>query len=222
MKKIIKASASGAKYAPIIGRDLDWFENDIERYVGKNAATLKKFLKDQDFVLDEMSGPARDSAWESWRLDTEAGNIMVVFYYDLIPTPNSGRLKDGKVTKAYVEDNQDAGAIRDEEARLFSSRKISGSKKRIVADEYYPENYADLGYGGLDNAIDQFNELRSILKNILAEMDEFAENYDEWGGKTPAIEMFSGPDDAQDFADEFYTLGKEAENIWTSVLAALR
>ena len=222
MKKIIKASASGAKYAPIIGRDLDWFENDIERYVGKNAATLKKFLKDQDFVLDEMSGPARDSAWESWRLDTEAGNIMVVFYYDLIPTPNSGRLKDGKVTKAYVEDNQDAGAIRDEEARLFSSRKISGSKKRIVADEYYPENYSDLGYDGLDEAVKQFDELRSILSTILGELDEFAEEYDEWGGSTSTLEMFSGPDDAKAFAGTFYNLNKEAENILESVLAELR
>lgn len=100
--------------------------------------------------------------------------------------------------------------------------KLQRKNRVIRASEYYPENYADMGYAGLDEAVKQFDELRSILTTILGELNEFAEEYDEWGGMTPTLEMFDSPSDAMAFADTFYNLNKEAENILDSVLAELR
>lgn len=175
-KRTVRASASGAKYAPIIGRDLDWFENDVEKYVGKKATTIRKFLEGQDFVLDEMSGPARDSAWESWRLDTEAGNIQVIFYFDLIPVKGSNKLNEGKITKAYVEDNQDAGTIRDEEARLFSSKKVSCSVKTSKIKKAVKASIAVKAAWSSNDA--HMSMLDVIYKKKNKYINEFKANYD--------------------------------------------
>ena len=127
-RRDVKASASGAKYAPIVTSDFAYLKSDILRYFGKKASTLRSKLEDWDFRKDYetmLPHSSNDAPMqETWTLDTEAGSVEVKFQYA------STRGRDGKVSDIEVIDNQDAGAIRDEEARLFSSKKVSCSTKR--------------------------------------------------------------------------------------------
>lgn len=84
-------------------------------------------------------------------------------------------------------------------------------KKFIKADELYPENYNDLGYEGLDDAVRELNRAIENAKTMLSTLEGIADEYDEWGGSTPTLEMFAGPDDAMDFAKE---MGKLADKLY--------
>lgn len=84
-------------------------------------------------------------------------------------------------------------------------------KKAVKADELYPENYNDLGYEGLDDAVDALKRAIENAKVMLSTLEGIADEYDEWGGSTPTIEMFAGPDDAIDFAEE---MNKIADKLY--------
>lgn len=94
---------------------------------------------------------------------------------------------------------------------INASRKDKNMKKFIKADELYPENYNDLGYEGLDDAVKELNRAIENAKIMLSTLEGIADEYDEWGGSTPTLEMFAGPDDAMDFAKE---MGKLADKLY--------
>ena len=89
--------------------------------------------------------------------------------------------------------------------------KKPAPKKAVKADELYPENYNDLGYEGLDDAVDALKRAIENAKVMLSTLEGIADEYDEWGGSTPTIEMFAGPDDAIDFAEE---MNKIADKLY--------
>lgn len=84
-------------------------------------------------------------------------------------------------------------------------------KRAVKADEIYPENYNDLGYEGLDDAVAALKRAIENAKVMLSTLEGIADEYDEWGGSTPTIEMFAGPDDAMDFAEE---MNKIADKLY--------
>ena len=163
-RKRITASASGTVYAPIIGRDFEWFKSDAERYIGKSVESIRRFLKDNDFRRDitkrvphtlNQSAPMA----EQWTLVTEAGSIELTFCYD-----ESSR-GSGNVHRVFVEDKQDPKLIADEESRLFSSTQIMADAADVgeYDDETSEEIYYSLSieenpqgnyYETLDEAID--------------------------------------------------------------------
>lgn len=75
-------------------------------------------------------------------------------------------------------------------------------KQAVKADEMYPENYNDLGYEGFDDAVAALKRAIENAKVMLSTLEGIADEYDEWGGSTPTIEMFRGPDEAMDFVKE--------------------
>ena len=136
-KSSIKASASGAKYAPIVTSDFAYLKSDILRYVGKEPSALRSKLEDLDFREDGETMLPHSSydlpMEERWSLDTEAGSVKVKFWYTYYTRERvDGRIRhrEGEVSDIEVTDNQDACAIRDEESRLFSSKEVSCSTKR--------------------------------------------------------------------------------------------
>ena len=163
-RKRITASASGTVYAPIIGRDFEWFKSDAERYVGKSAESIRRFLKENDFREDSkmtvphiINGTAQMA--EMWTLTTDAGSIEITFYYD------ASSREYGKVLRVFVEDKQDPKLIADEESRLFSSTQIMADAADVgeYDDETSEEIYYSLSieenpqgnyYETLDEAID--------------------------------------------------------------------
>lgn len=71
-------------------------------------------------------------------------------------------------------------------------------RRRIRASEYYPENYFDLGYENLDLALDSIDTLENSideLGGLLIEIRGMTDN---------EIEAFTGPDDAEKFANAIY------------------
>lgn len=91
--------------------------------------------------------------------------------------------------------------------KVYSNKKkYIKNSRRIVADEYIPENYADLGYDGLDDAIRAVTELRYELQEFINSIDDAISEYTEFGGYTPTEEWFDGPDSAYDFAEKCYDL----------------
>lgn len=94
---------------------------------------------------------------------------------------------------------------------VAASNRPAPRKRAIKADEYYPENYAEMGYDGLDDAIQAMNDLMTNLQDLMNEVTEFANQYEGWQSDsdrgyhieaTPMLEMFSGPDDAFYFAEK--------------------
>ena len=92
-----------------------------------------------------------------------------------------------------------------------ASNKPAPRRRAIKADEYYPESYADLGYDGLDGAVNALNRAIENAEALLQDLKGLAEQYDEWGGSTPTIEMFASPDDAMQFADD---MGQLADDLY--------
>ena len=209
----IKRKPVMAAYAPIIGRDLEWFEADVKSYIGKNVASLRKFLKDQDFKCDftamDVYGP--DTGSETWVLMTEAGKVKVNFVYDsksvnrprpkgdtsfsALRNANAGKRIEGGVTSAYVVDEQDPDAIAAEEERLFSSTRFNSGKRPVKAAD--DPNYGDItdlaeesAYSYVVQARNEFASLLSFVDDILR--DEFGSSYDtagtvSYGGHGSAI-----------------------------------
>ena len=96
---------------------------------------------------------------------------------------------------------------------IKATNRPAPRRRAIKADEYYPENYADMGYAGLDGAINQLNRAIENAETLLQDLKNLAEQYDEWGGATPTIEMFSGPDDAMKFADDMGQLADDLHRL---------
>lgn len=206
-RKRITASASGTVYAPIIGRDLEWFESDVKGYIGKNVASLKRFLKDQDFKQDftamDVYGP--DTGSETWVLRTEAGMVKVHFVYDsksvnrprpkgdtsfsALRNANAGKRIDGAVTSAYVSDEQDPNLIAQEEPRLFSSTQINADAAdipEITNQDRYEETFYDIYindnpngnyYETLEDAIETAQEYVNDLEYADDEITVVLEHY---------------------------------------------
>lgn len=86
-------------------------------------------------------------------------------------------------------------------------------RRAIKADEYYPEDYEDLGYRGLDGAVNSLNRAIELAEELLQNLKSVAEEYSEWGGPTPTVEMFGGPDEAMQFADDMGGLGDTLERL---------
>ena len=77
---------------------------------------------------------------------------------------------------------------------IKASNKPAPMKRAIKADEYYPENYADMGYEGLDSAIDALYNLRRNAVDLINQIDTYMDGEFK--------EMFAGPDDAYYFAEK--------------------
>lgn len=98
--------------------------------------------------------------------------------------------------------------------RLIQAKKNNVKRNRkIIADEYLPQSYADLGYDGLDDAIRAVTELRYELQYFIDNIDNTIEEYDEFGGPVSVKEWFSGPEDAIDFADMCYDMAKTVRKL---------
>ena len=98
--------------------------------------------------------------------------------------------------------------------RLIQAKKNNVKRNRkIIADEYLPQSYADLGYDGLDDAIRAVTELRYELQSFINDIDNMIEEYDEFGGSVSVEEWFSGPDDAIDFADMCYDMADTVRKL---------
>ena len=92
-------------------------------------------------------------------------------------------------------------------------------RRSIKADEYYPENYADMGYEGLDDAITAMEALMTNLEDLKQVVSDYANQFEQWQSEsdrgyridaTPMEEMFSGPDDAYYFAEK---VGEIADTV---------
>lgn len=77
---------------------------------------------------------------------------------------------------------------------IKASNKPAPRKRAIKADEYYPENYADMGYEGLDSATQALYNLRRNAVDLINQIDTYMDG--------EFIEMFAGPDDAYYFAEK--------------------
>lgn len=94
---------------------------------------------------------------------------------------------------------------------IKANNRPAPRRRAIKADEMYPGNYNDLGYEGLDDAVSALKRAIENAKVMLSTLEGIADEYDEWGGSTPTIEMFAGPDDAMDFAEE---MNKIADKLY--------
>ena len=71
-------------------------------------------------------------------------------------------------------------------------------RRTIRANEYYPEDYFDLGYDNLDLAHDSIYTLENSIDELGGLLIEARELVDS------PIEAFSGPDEADKFANDVY------------------
>ena len=100
-----------------------------------------------------------------------------------------------------------------------ASNRPAPRRRAIKADEYYPENYADMGYEGLDDAITAMEALMANLEDLKQVVSDYANQFEQWQSEsdrgyridaTPMEEMFSGPDDAYYFAEK---VGEIADTV---------
>ena len=87
--------------------------------------------------------------------------------------------------------------------KINRKKSIKSSSGRAI--KAYSGDYAEMGYEGLDEAVEAVNNLIANLKDLLNDVEEFTSEYDEWSDDTryavSALEMFVGPDDAYAFAE---------------------
>ena len=87
---------------------------------------------------------------------------------------------------------------------------IASAKRRICADEYYPESYADMGYVGLDGAVDALQR----LIDATAELDGFVTDIQHQANQLDRIEWFSSPDDAYGFNHEINKIASDLSRLY--------
>ena len=173
----------------IFGRVLDEFMRyaDDEASANEEGYTIQE-RRDLN-MLDDYDIRNEFNEFVSW-LDLS----------DFDTEENINATRGGKNMKKFIRANKEMPF--DEKA---------APKKAVKADELYPENYNDLGYEGLDDAVDALKRAIENAKVMLSTLEGIADEYDEWGGSTPTIEMFAGPDDAIDFAEE---MNKIADKLY--------
>ena len=81
-------------------------------------------------------------------------------------------------------------------------------------DREYDGSYYSMGYDNLDEAIEAADEANAWAKAVSALISEHLAEYSEWGGSTDVLEMFRGPDDAQEFADVCNSIADELAAIF--------
>ena len=89
-----------------------------------------------------------------------------------------------------------------------SSKRSSG--KYVKADEYYPENYAEMGYDGLDDAEFAVEDLDTMMEDLNEAIAGLHDALDD----NNAIEWFGGPDEAKAFTDRCNNIHGKLYKAW--------
>lgn len=116
-----------------------------------------------------------------------------------------------KINELVADINNSQGV---ESSMKIRRNRVTANKRRAVKaaykelrdfDAYGYNEDGELAYEGLPYALDSIDEVTVWLKAMLAGVEEFKSEWSEWGGSTSEIEMFVGPDDAQDFGVKMYS-----------------
>lgn len=129
------------------------------------------------------------------------------------------RAIDSQISSSNVRDLADEYESRvaefgGEVESACGKKSIKSSRRKTVSaayeerrsfDAYGYNEDGDLEYEGLPYALDSIDEVTAWLKAMLDGVEEFKSQWAEWGGSTSELEMFGGPDDAENFGAEMYS-----------------
>lgn len=96
--------------------------------------------------------------------------------------------------------------------RRKKNRVINSNRRAIRCDSYYPENFSDLGYEGLDSAIEALQRLVDSTDTFAA----FIEDIKYRANNTDQIEWFDGPDDAYAFGQKINSISSNLNRLYDS------
>lgn len=124
--------------------------------------------------------------------------------------------KTAKAAQRFFENYIDDLAEEDDDGieSACGKKAIKSSRRKPVKaayeerrsfDAYGYNEDGDLEYEGLPYALDSIDEVTAWLKAMLDGVEEFKSQWSEWGGDTSELEMFSGPDDAENFGADMYS-----------------
>lgn len=92
--------------------------------------------------------------------------------------------------------------------RVSASRPMTG-RRYVKADENYPENYEDMGYENLDDAIEAYD----MLKGAYRELKGYIEDIDYRMKMLDTTEWFSGPSEAEAFARKTKAIAEKMQKL---------
>ena len=92
--------------------------------------------------------------------------------------------------------------------RVTASRPMRG-RRYVKADENYPENYAEMGYESLDDAIEAYD----MLKGAYRELKGYIEDIDYRMKMLDTTEWFSGPAEAAEFAGKTKAIAEKMQKL---------
>ena len=242
-KKAIKASEDsddivmywdGQKvYEGPIMRDfvdkVNWFLDDLEKLqeiVDYCNSFGDPLIEDTSDTFDVASTFAEVVGWEQGEAEAIDDDFYVsdeAGHFEIFP---KSREVQGSVQRRAKKPVKASNNKRGGNAMKMyrGKRNVNASnrpapRRSIKADEYYPENYADMGYEGLDDAITAMEALMVNLEDLKQVVSDYANQFEQWQSEsdrgyridaTPMEEMFSGPDDAYYFAEK---VGEIADTV---------
>lgn len=98
---------------------------------------------------------------------------------------------------------------------IFSQKKnrvINSNRRVIRCDSYYPENFSDLGFEGLDSAIEALQRLVDSADTLSA----FIEDVKYRANDTDKLEWFDGPDNAYAFGQKINSIASNLNRLYDS------
>lgn len=171
----------------------------------------------------EAEAQTFDGGFEDWVTPYLVENVL----YDLNPfakvvyDKGNNHTARGVSPTEWFNDNMNIDEITSdinskgvESSMKIRRNRVTANKRRAVRAAYeerrsfdaygYDEN-GDIAYEGLPYALDSIDEVTAWLKAMLDGVEEFKSQWSEWGGDTSELEMFSGPDDAENFGADMYS-----------------
>lgn len=123
--------------------------------------------------------------------------------------------EDGTTMELFLKSDEAVeGSVQRRAKKSVKASNRPAPRRSIKADEYYPENYADMGYEGLDDALQALYNLRrnaeDLLNRVTDTMDNFGIQSTYVSDNNAVLEMFTGPDDAIAFAE---VVGEIADTV---------
>ena len=209
---------------------VNWFLDDPEKLqeiVDYCNSFGDPLIEDTSDTFDVASTFAEVVGWEQGEAEAIDDDFYVsdeAGHFEIFPksreVQGSVQRRAKKSVKASNNKRGDnAMKMYRSERNVNASNRPAPRRRAIKADEYYPENYADMGYEGLDDAITAMEALMANLEDLKQVVSDYANQFEQWQSEsdrgyridaTPMEEMFSGPDDAYYFAEK---VGEIADTV---------
>ena len=156
----------------------------------------------------EAEAQTFDGGFEDWVTPYLVENVL----YDLKPfakvvyDKGNNHTARGVSPTEWFNDNMNIDAACGKKSIKSSRKSVRAAyEERRSFDAYGYDENGDIAYEGLPYALDSIDEVTAWLKAMLDGVEEFKSQWSEWGGDTSELEMFSGPDDAENFGADMYS-----------------